>query len=132
MNYKTIIILFTFTLIASCASIPTELEELDRTLFAYERALRWQNYDTVIAFHKNEHSTLTQEKRKHLKQFRVTAYDEVYRSLGRDAKSATQVVEVKYYTNEYAVIRNITLKNQWEFEEKSGRWFLSNPLPAFK
>ena len=132
MHYKTIFIFVALILTASCSSVPAEFEQLDRTMFAYERALRWQNYDTVIAFHKNEYQNLTQEKRKFLKKFRVTAYDEVYRKLENEGQSATQVVEIKYYNNEYAVIKNMTLKNQWTYDKTSGRWFLTNPLPAFK
>ena len=98
----------------------------------YERALRWQNYDAVISVHKNERDKLTPEKRKSLKRFRVTAYDEVYRKLENEGMSATQLVEIKYYNDEYAVIKNLTLKNQWEYDKKTKRWSLLNPFPAFK
>ena len=132
MNYKTIIIFLALLGAVACASIQTELEQLDKSMFAYERALRWQNYDTVFAFHKNEYQNLTRQKRKTLKRFRVTAYDEVYRRLENEGQAATQVVEIKYYNDEYAVIKNMTLKNQWEYDKASGRWYLTNPFPDFK
>lgn len=132
MNYKTIFIFVVSILIVSCTSVPSEFQQLDKTMFAYERALRWQNYDMLIAFHKNQNQNLTQEKRKYLKRFRVTAYDEAYRKINNEALSALQVIEIKYYNDEYAVVRNMTLRNQWEYDKATGHWLLSNPFPEFK
>ena len=105
---------------------------LDKSFMAYERALRWQDYDVVIAFHKNERDQLTAEKRKYLKQFRVTAYDVVYSSVEPDNRHASQVVELKYYRNDSITIHDLTLNNKWVYDEPSQRWYLTNALPDFK
>jgi len=119
-------------LLSACSSVPKELETLDDMMNMYERALRWQNYDGVISLHKNDRGKMTPEKRRYLKRFRVTSYDEVYRKLGANNKSATQVIEVKYYNDDYAVIKGLTLRNQWEYDDKTKRWQLDNPFPNFK
>ncbi len=129
---KTIITCLVTLLLFSCATTPDKFEQLDASLKTYERSLRWQNYDTIIAIHKNEHERLTPAMRKKLKRYRVTAYEEVYRKQGSEGGTLSQVVEIKYYNQEYAIVRELTLKNEWEYDEKRLRWYLLNPLPAFR
>lgn len=119
-------------LVASCSTTPEEIELLDKSFTLYEHALRWQDYDLVISFHKNEREKLTEARRKFLKRFRVTSYNVVYNKVEPDNKHALQVVEVKYYNDEYAIVRDVTLNNQWEYDEKANRWHLINDLPAFR
>jgi len=132
LSAKTITTCIISLLLMSCATTPDHVESLDLSMTAYERSLRWQNFDTVIAMHKNEHSKLTAERRKFLKRFRITGYNEVYRKLGTDGYTASQVVEVKYYNQEYGVVREITLKNEWAYDKEQLRWYLINPLPGFR
>jgi hypothetical protein len=117
---------------SACATTPDEIELLNKSFTLYEHALRWQNYDVVIGFHKNEHATLSEAKRKQLKQYRVTSYNVVYTKVGKDNKTATEIIEIKYYNDEYAVVRDLTLTNKWEYDEKKLRWQLTNPLPPFE
>lgn len=102
------------------------------SLLHYERALRWQDYDVVVGFHKNEYKMLTPEKRAYLKHFRVTGYNVISSRMDPDQRHATQTVEIKYYNTDYQVVRNLTVQNRWEFDEKSQHWYLQNPLPDFK
>ena len=119
-------------LLTACATTQDELYLLDKSFMAYERALRWQDYDVLIAFHKNERDKLTVEKRKYLKQFRVTAYNVVYSKVEQGNRHASQVVELKYYNNEYATIREMTINNKWEYDETTKLWQVTNELPDFK
>lgn len=117
--------------LSACASTPDELKLLDKSFMLYEHALRWQDYDLVISFHKNEQEKLTVEKRKFLKRFRVTAYNVVYSKVEADNQHASQVIEIKYYNDEYAVVRELTLNNHWEYDKEKLRWQLTNSLPDF-
>lgn len=119
-------------LLGACAAPSDEMKLFDRTIFAYEKALRWQDYDFVISIHKSEHATLTPEKRKTLKQYRVTGYNVVYTKMEADEQHATQVIELKYYNDTYNVVRDLTIQNDWEFNVAEQRWYLTNPLPDFK
>jgi len=98
----------------------------------YEHALRWQDYDLVIGFHKSEQETLTDVKRRQLKKYRVTGYNVVYTKIEPDNKSAKQVVEIKYYNEEYAVVRDLTVNQNWEYDDEKVRWQINNPLPQFR
>ena len=116
----------------ACATTPDELELLDKSFTAYERALRWQDYDLIISFHKNEREKLTVEKRKYLKRFRVTGYNVVYSSVEPGNTKANQVIEIKYYDENYATVRDLTISNKWEYDENIKHWQLTNDLPDFK
>ena len=94
---KPTLIAFLVAIITACASTPDEIQLLNKSFTLYEHALRWQNYDVVIGFHKNEHETLTEAKRKQLKKYRVTGYNVVYTKVEPDNKSATEIIEIKYY-----------------------------------
>ena len=118
--------------ISACSTSADELHLLDLAQMHYERALRWQEYDVLLSFHKNEQQTLTTEKRDRLKQFRVTGYNVIAGSVAPDMRHASQVVEVKYYNTDYQVVRDLTLHNEWEFDPNTNRWYLLNPLPDFK
>jgi len=126
----TAIILLSVT--AACSLTPEEIEFLDKSFMLYEHALRWQDYDLVIGFHKNEREKLTDVKRKALKKYRVTSYDVVYTKVEPDNMHATQVIEVKYYNDEYAVVRELTVTNKWEYDAEKIRWQIVNPLPDFR
>jgi len=119
-------------LVSACATTPDEMDLLDRSFTAYERALRWQDFDLVIAFHKNEQKKLTAEKRRFLKQFRITAYNVVYSKIDPDEKHASQTVEIKYYNTAVATVKELTITNRWEYDDKAFRWQLTNDFPDFK
>ena len=118
--------------VMACASRSDEMQLFDLALLRYEQALRWQDYDVVVSFHKNEYKTLTPEKRKRLKQYRVTAYNVISNTIQPDQRHAIKIVEIKYYNTDYQVVHDLTLQNQWEYDPKSNRWYLLNPLPDFK
>ena len=120
------------SLAIACSTTPDEITLLDKSFKLYEHALRWQDYDVVIGFHKNERGTLTEDRRKRLKKYRVTEYDVVFTRVGNENKSATQIVEIKYYNTEYAVVRNLTITYKWEYDDKRLRWQVTNPLPDFR
>jgi hypothetical protein len=129
---RTYSLILPLLLLAACASTQDQLYALDKSFNAYERALRWQEVDVVIAFHKNEHEKLTTEQRKYLKQFRVTSYNVVYTNVAADGNHASQVIELKYYKKDSITIHELTINNQWEYDEKAQRWYLTNGLPDFK
>ena len=128
------LLLFTTTIfgVFACAGPSKEMETFDMSLLRYEQALRWQDYDVVVNFHKNENQTMTKERRKRLKQFRVTSYNVISTVVDPDQRHAKQTVEIKYYNTDYQVVHDMTLQNRWEYEAKSNRWYLLNPLPDFR
>lgn len=129
---KKVAIFILLSLAVACSTTPDEITLLDKSFKLYEHALRWQDYDVVIGFHKNERETLTEVRRKQLKRYRVTEYNVVFTKVENGNKSATQIVEIKYYNNEYAVVRNLTITHKWEYDEKNLRWQVTELLPDFR
>ena len=127
------ILAFITILMSSCAITSEEMKAFDKSYRLYERAIRWQDYDLMLGFHKNaEESELTEANRKRLKQFRVSGYHILFTTIDPSEQSATQVVEVKYYNQNYNVVREMTLTNLWEWNTKKERWELANPFPDFR
>lgn len=130
----THLIVFTLFLfgMAACAGPSEQMQLYDMSLLRYEQAMRWQDYDVMVSFHKTEFKTLTKEKRRRLRQFRVTSYNVVSNIIDPDQRHASQTVEIKYYNTDYQVVHDLTLHNHWEYDPNSNHWYLLNPLPAFK
>jgi len=118
--------------LAACAGMSDEMESYQVATLRYEQALRWQDYDGVVSFHKNEIADISPQKLKRLKSYKVTAYKVVSSIVAPDMQHATQTVEIKYFNSDYQLVHDLTLHNRWEFDPKKNRWLLLNPLPAFK
>lgn len=130
ITWTTAILLL--SLFVGCAGTPKELEQLEDTMRAYERAIRWGDYDLASKFRKDTKADEIVKLRKRLKPIRVTSYRVVYSKVESDHKTAEQVVDISYYHEEYAVERSITDKQKWEYDSDSEHWILASPLPQFK
>ena len=108
------------------------MKTFEKSYRLYEKALRWQDYDLMLGFHKNaEQTELTEANRKRLKQYKVSGYKILFTRIDPSEQSATQVVEVKYYNQDYNVVREMTITNLWEWNTLKERWELANPVPVF-
>ncbi len=139
MNYiyllkiKIVLLSIVFLALSSCAIQSYEMKEFDKSYRLYEKAIRWQDYDLMLGFHKNAtEKELSVSRRKKLKQFRVSGYHILFTTIEPDEQSGTQVVEVTYYNKDYNVVREMTITNKWEWDEKQERWELANPFPEFR
>ena len=120
--------LFPFLLLAGCAA-QDEAHNLDLTLLAYERTIRWgQLYDSH-KFQKDP-QPVSQQERERLKQIKITGYDLITRE--HTPGKYVQVVDIKYYYEDQAVIRTITDTQEWEYVKDKRQWLLLTTLPTFK
>ena len=116
--------------LSACASSSEQGRMFERSTFAYERAIRWGEFNKALAFHRGKDEPLDESTRRELKQIRVTSYDTVYaRRLGEN--EVEQIVEVKYYLENQVVERSLTLKQHWEYDENKQAWYLTSPFPSF-
>jgi hypothetical protein len=119
-------------MLGACAGISKEMETYQLETRHYEQALRWQDYDAVISFHKDARKSITPQSLKRLKKYKVTAYKVISNVVSPDMQHADETVEIKYFNTDYQLVRDLTLQNRWEYDAKQNRWFLINPLPAFR
>lgn len=113
-----------------CASTPDELEILDTIWKNYEKAMIWGEYSYCIDAHKTD--KLSPYQVKQLKSIKVTSYEVIKREVTPDKSVAKQIVEIKYYNKAYAVVRNLTMEQEWLYEPKSRQWVIITPFPRFK
>lgn len=126
------VIAFYLSLLTGCSSISNEVRNLESTMLLYERSLRWQEYNLALAVHKDAKKNFSERELDRLKQFRITGYDVIYSNINGEQRKAEQVVELKYYRADYAIVKKKTLKLNWEYNETNERWYLTNPFPTFK
>jgi len=119
-------------MLGACAGMSKEMETYQLETRHYEQALRWQDYDAVISFHKDARKNVTSQSLKHLKKYKVTAYKVISSIVSPDMRHADETVEIKYFNSDYQLVRDLTLHNRWEYNAEKKRWYLLNPLPAFK
>jgi hypothetical protein len=130
--YKHGFVMLVIMLLAGCATTSDDMMRFGDTTRAYERALRWGEYDTVYSVHKNEKGSLPDSERKRLANIRVTVYKLVNSKSENDNKRIVQQLEISYYNKEYLVVKTMPLTLEWEQDAKTGSWAIVSPFPKFK
>ncbi|MBI3561377.1 MAG: hypothetical protein HY080_06635 [Gammaproteobacteria bacterium] len=118
--------------VASCASMSDSAIKFKETTLAYERALRWGNYDMALALHSNETTPLSEQERKRLSHIRVTGYNVINTTNDPPHSRIIQLVELRYYNEDYAVEHKFNTRMEWEQIKDSIQWHIISPFPKFK
>lgn len=128
MHHQRIgIVLLLILLLSACqSSAPGRMEQLDSLLNRYETALRWGQYGYCIKAHKEP--SLSPVDLEKLKFIKVTGYNVVKKGIAKDKKSAFQIVEIKYFNREYAVVKTVQAQQNWRYEKATG-WKIDSPFP---
>jgi hypothetical protein len=133
VKFKLIIIVFSI-LAVSCASV-TEMKRMDKFEQAadtYELAIRWSDFDMASSFLKDQQDPEIASQIEHLKQFKVTSYT-VKRFLPSADKSQVLIfAKVQYFNKNGLIVKDITLRQLWEYDKEKESWFLTSGLPDFK
>jgi hypothetical protein len=118
-------------IVTSCASQPY-LQKLDEAMHQYAGLIRWSNFEDAAQFHQNIDPVKAAELAKRLKNVQVTSYVEKSRYFSPEKSSAYQDVEIRYFDKNVAREKVLLDKQEWHFDESSGRWLLKTPLPKFE
>jgi len=122
-------------LIFGCAGIKTgqQMTLFDETSRAYDRAIRWGEYEEAFAFKKLSDKDNKLPDFSDFRQIRVTAYK--VKQTVVDEKSFSKVlrlVEIQYYRMSNVTVKNLIDHQQWEYNEAQDRWYLISGLPVFE
>lgn len=112
-----------------CISDP-KMVDLEDTLRAYDRAVRWSNYQMIPAFRPKDkaHEMLAFDK---LKSIRVTAYAQRQFRVSDTGTEADQIVEIRYYDDNVAR-ENVEIDRQkWKYDDDLNHWVIVSDLPKF-
>jgi hypothetical protein len=112
-----------------CISDP-KISELEDTLRAYERAVRWSDFQLVPGFRGKEKASevLAGEK---LKSIKVTGYTARQLLVSDTGMAASQIVEVRYYDENVAREHAVIDRQKWVYDSDVDHWVLVSQLPAF-
>lgn len=116
--------------LVGCATTTERMDDLDNTLRAYKKSIRWADFAAAYSFRKWQEGDV-QAPPESLKDVRVTRYEVGNSQLSKDKLSYSQVVKISYYRMDSAREREIIDRQRWEYDETSARWMLVSEIPAF-
>lgn len=119
-------------LLVGCAGLSDQHLKFQQLNFAYERALRWGDYDKAYSAHINEKEPFSEQERKRLSHIRVSGYNVVNSQLSADQTRITQLVEIRFYNEDTAIERKMNFTLEWDLEKESGHWRITSPFPNIK
>ncbi|HKK07153.1 MAG: hypothetical protein P8009_04670 [Gammaproteobacteria bacterium] len=123
------LLVFGVLLLAGCSVTPDRQTQLDDTLRAYERAVRWGEFPAAAAFARPQARPKDFTRFAHIK---ITAYDVAGLQLSKDGEHLTQIVKISYYDTDYMVEKSVVDRQEWEYDAKEAHWYITSGLPKFK
>ena len=127
---------FLVLLIFGCASLQTEKGKMalfDKTSRAYDRAIRWGEYEEAYSFKKPAGVDDESPDFEDYRQVRVTRLKVKSTVIDKESLSRAQrVVNIQYYRLTNVTVKNLKNRQIWEYNEKENRWYLISAMPAFE
>lgn len=127
---------FLVLLILGCASLQTERDKmnlLDKTSRAYDRAIRWGEYEEAYAFKKPAGVDDELPDFEGYRQVRVTRLKVKSTVIDKESLSrAHRVVDIQYYRMTNITVKNLKNRQLWEYNEEENRWYLISAMPVFE
>ena len=129
---RLITVLVLGLMLSACGVLPSDKYDKYKTSSrAYEKALRWGDFYSAYSFHINE-KPLTEKERARFKRIRVSEFELIDNVIDPDEKNARQIIELKYYFEDYQVEKAMTFNLKWEYDEKQKRWLITSPFPELR
>jgi hypothetical protein len=121
--------------VAGCASndVKRRVEDLDKTVRAYEKLIRWGYFEDAAAFRRARPSSPTPlaYNADRYRDIRVTSYDEAKRTLSSTGKEAAVVSEIGFYRTDMGIVKALRYPQLWWYSATEKHWFLDSDLPDF-
>ncbi len=116
-------------MLISCNTVEP-IQSLGYTWRAYERTIRWGDVSGAVHFLR-EDAVTTAKFPKNIKNLKVTGYDVIQKSVNEDDMIAHQEVKIRFYNVNDFVEKSFIDKQEWEYDTKNNRWYLSSKLLKF-
>lgn len=118
--------------LAACQSgVGTKPDALDRTLYDYSGAIRWNNFEVAyesIDPELRKARPLTDFELERLKQVQITRYDVVANTTLPDGRVAREV-ELGVVNRHTQAERTVRVRELWRYDETAQRWWQTEGLP---
>lgn len=120
-------------LLAGCATVEKDKRAvaLQAATNGYQSAIRWGYYETAFGY---LHPDLRKDKPvpESLKDLRLTGYDVVQPPTMQDEDTAIQVVNIDYLYEDRQVVKRVSDRQVWKWDDELDSWWLKSGLPAFQ
>jgi len=129
-----LLIIFLAILAVSCASVNDmkRMEKFEQATDTYELAIRWSDFDMASTFLKNQEDPEIATLIENLKQYKVTSYT-VKRYLPSADKSQILIIaDIQFFKINDLIVKNISHRQIWKYDQDKENWFLSSGLPDLK
>ncbi len=103
---------------------------LEAATNAYQSALRWGDFESARGLLSPELRG-DEELPQHLQDLRLTRYEVVQPPLIRADDRATQTVNIEYLFEYNQILRRLTDRQVWRWDEQEKVWWLQSGLPDF-
>jgi len=127
---RWLMLVLTALLLSSCATQRDIMDDLNKTLRGYEKAVRWGKFEAVYSYHKWEEDQ-EPEIPANMENIRVTKYEPSRQKFDKKNKIMKQMVTLKYYNTDDLRERSLKLRHKWEYFPKLKRWYLISDPIAF-
>ena len=108
-----------------------EAQLLEDRMRQYGKMIRWAHYEDAFGYLKLAPGEEI-EIPENIDNIRVTSYEVYIPPVKLDEKSAVQTVKIVYVFKDRQVLKTMTDKQYWAFDEEAGNWYRTNPIPPFK
>ena len=117
-------------LVPGCGTVEKERKSkgLEAAANGYGKAIRWGYYESAYGY---VHPTHRVKPSADLGNVRVTSYQVVQPPILRNGASAEQVVHLEYVLADEQVVRRLTLRQDWRYDEQARTWWLHSAPPDF-
>lgn len=120
-------------LLAGCATVEKDKRAvaLQAATNGYQSAIRWGYYETAFGY---LHPDLRKDKPvpESLKDLRLTGYDVVQPPTMQDEDTAIQVVNIDYLYEDRQVVKRVSDRQVWKWDDELDSWWLKSGMPAFQ
>jgi len=121
-------------IMTACVSEMGLREEFDKSMKAYNRMLRWQEYENAgMLYQERELRDEYMKRVEVIKKRGVTLAD--FRIITSEClaekKTGEVIAEFDYYVLPSNRVKTITYRQQWIYQESEKSWKLKSPLPLF-
>lgn len=122
----------TLALLAACGTGPGSRPELlERTLYDYSGAIRWNHFEAAYEMvdpDTREARPLSDFELERLKQVQITHYTLVASTAMPDGRVAREV-ELGVVNRHTQAERTVRVREIWRFDEDARRWWQTEGLP---
>jgi len=115
-------------LLSACATQADMMDNLNKALRGYEKAVRWGKFEAVYSYHKWE-ANQEPEIPANMEKIRVTKYEASRQKFDQKNLTMKQTVTLRYYNTDDQRERSLKHRHEWKYFSDSKRWYLiSDPI----